>query len=672
MIKNTFVHLKGKNLESEKKLWAKKIFTWSDYVKNIPSQLSLLANDSSTENLDNSFKAFEQADISFFSNMLHHYEYYRLALSFPEKVMFVDIETTGLSLYYDSITLIGWSIGKEYGIYIQGQDSSTFLSKLKEAQIIVTFNGTMFDLKFIKKAFTNASIPQTHIDLRFFCKRMGLSGGQKSIEKELGFLRNENLNEMDGETAPILWYKYKNGSQNALKTLIEYNHADVEGMKFLFDECIKRQLKKLNPPKEIKPTLKFRKLASQIKWCKNIELPEYNGSTKPLITYQDLNTIVKLDNICIVGIDLVSSETRETGVCILNGANASTCRIKTDDELIRIALDAKATLVSIDSPLSIPKGRTSFWDDDPMRSKYGITRECERILKKRGISSYPCLIPSMQKLTQRGMMLADKFRKLGIAVIESYPGAAQDIMNIPRKQSGLEHLTNGLRDFGIVGDFLFNEVSHDELDAITSAIVGHFFWTGKYEGLGNVDEDYLIIPDLGANSKKFFETKVIGISGGLRSGKTTLGKELASKGWEFYSYSDALVEMLKKGNIEITRTNLQKLGWDIHNERGQRWLGNKLLSLYKGTKIAIAGLRFAEDHAFLREQFGSRFNHVHLDTPFEIRQNRVGESRENISIEEAESHPIEQNMEELSQLSDKVLDGNQAIESFFHAFHSVL
>jgi hypothetical protein len=83
-----------------------------------------------------------------------------------------------------------------------------------------------------------------------------------------------------------------------------------------------------------------------------------------------------------------------------------------------------------------------------------------------------------------------------LPLIESYPGAAQDIMGIPRKRASLEYLKDGLGDFGIHSEFLMTKVSHDKLDAITSAIVGVFFWSGKFEALGNNDEDYLIIPDL--------------------------------------------------------------------------------------------------------------------------------------------------------------------------------
>ena len=76
----------------------------------------------------------------------------------------------------------------------------------------------------------------------------------------------------------------------------------------------------------------------------------------------------------------------------------------------------------------------------------------------------------MQKLTRRGMILAQKFRAIGIPVIESYPGAAQDILSIPRKQAGLEYLVQGLKEFGLTGNFTDENISHDELDAVKNKI----------------------------------------------------------------------------------------------------------------------------------------------------------------------------------------------------------
>jgi predicted nuclease with RNAse H fold len=100
----------------------------------------------------------------------------------------------------------------------------------------------------------------------------------------------------------------------------------------------------------------------------------------------------------------------------------------------------------------------------------------------------------MQSLTMRGMRLADELRKRGLQVIESYPGAAQDILGIPRKGSSLEELKWGLNRAGINGPYLKDRVTHDEVDAITSALVGLFYLANDYIALGTPKEDYLIVP----------------------------------------------------------------------------------------------------------------------------------------------------------------------------------
>jgi len=92
------------------------------------------------------------------------------------------------------------------------------------------------------------------------------------------------------------------------------------------------------------------------------------------------------------------------------------------------------------------------------------------------------------------MRLTQHLRELGFNVIESYPGAAQDILGITRKKISTEELKQGLMDFGLVGQFEYNKVTHDELDAITSALVGYFYLSDWYEALGNEDEGYLIVP----------------------------------------------------------------------------------------------------------------------------------------------------------------------------------
>lgn len=195
-----------------------------------------------------------------------------------------------------------------------------------------------------------------------------------------------------------------------------------------------------------------------------------------------------------VGIDLTSNEKKASGWCALHGDLASTSKLFTNEDLINKTVLVNPAVISIDSPLSLPFGRLSVYDDDPGRKAFGITRTCERIMSKRGIRSYPPLIKSMQQLTLRGIELAHVFRSLGYIVIESFPGAAQDILGVPRKHKDLPQLINGLQQFGLKGDFSNGLLSHDEIDGITAALVGHFFTDNKYEAIGTSEEGYLILP----------------------------------------------------------------------------------------------------------------------------------------------------------------------------------
>lgn len=402
----------------------------------------------------------------------------------PDKILFLDIETTGLSRYYDQITIIGYDMGSKFHYHVQGDDLTHFEETLKKAEAIVTFNGTLFDVKFLQHHFPHLKFPEHHIDLRYLMRRVGYTGGQKLIEVALGMKREEDIKGITGYEAVVLWHEYRRGNEKSLKQLLAYNHADVQGMKYMLSFALDKtpNVQKLTFKKIEKPNIKIRSTS--------VEKP------KPKVYAKDLWKRIKKPHGTIIGIDLTGSELRPSGFAILNGCNVETKQCLTDREMVKLCWEAKPMLVSIDSPLGIPKGRKSCFDDDPTRYEIGIMRWAERELKRRGVNVYPCLIPSMQRLTNRGMKLAKTLRKYGIKVIESYPGAAQDIMQIPRKHAGLPYLKDGLREFGVDGFYYENKVSHDELDAITSAIVGLFYLAGKYEALGNDDEEYLVIPKI--------------------------------------------------------------------------------------------------------------------------------------------------------------------------------
>jgi uncharacterized protein YprB with RNaseH-like and TPR domain/predicted nuclease with RNAse H fold/dephospho-CoA kinase len=674
MLKASFQHLPRISQRKEYALWRSGIVSWDDFETKLNGQLPLFASlsrDDRSALLDQSRNAFRNGDADFFGAKLPRRDHYRIALAFPADTLFLDIETTGLSRYYDHITLVGWSFGSDYGAYVKGQDTGRLCSALDRAKVLVTFNGLIFDLPFLRQEFPDLEFPTAHVDLRFLARRADLSGGQKAIENQLGVKRNSKLQDVTSKTAPVLWHRYRRGDTEALKLLVMYNHADVEGMKHIFDVVVRRVLEKEEVPRNLWPkrflTHSYRSQMRSIRSLKNyggVPIVKYKGRLRPAVSLRELANLVRTKT--IVGIDLTGSERRASGWCVLEGSRAETSRLSSDDEIFEATLKAKPCVVSIDSPLSLPQGRMRATDDDPGRSQYGIMRICERILKRRGINVYPCLIPSMQRLTERGIRMAERFRAIGMPVIESYPGAAQDIMGLPRKRASLELLRSGLVDFGLSRKSVEAAKSHDEIDAITSALVGLFFWSGRFEAVGTIEDGYLIIPALTADSSPWLSRSVVGISGPIAAGKTTAAEHLARKGFHYSRFSLVLSKILEERGLTLSRELLQETGAEINRSPGQRWLCQKLVAdLPKGGNVVIDGLRHPEDHAHLIESYGPAFLHVNVNAPDETRLNRyleLGLSKN--AFWQACSHPVESSVNTLGRLAHLRIQNTSNLDEF--------
>lgn len=166
-----------------------------------------------------------------------------------------------------------------------------------------------------------------------------------------------------------------------------------------------------------------------------------------------------------------------------------TMPLMTDSEIITATLNSKPDIVSVDAPLCLPKGRKSLETRGPPH-----LRECDKQLLKMHIRFFPITLGPMRMLTARGMKLKRMFEKKGLEVIESFPGSAQDILGMPRKQDGLEKLRRALIKHGIKGDIKRKTITNDELDGITCAIVGLDYLRNKYTAIGDPAEGYMILP----------------------------------------------------------------------------------------------------------------------------------------------------------------------------------
>jgi len=194
----------------------------------------------------------------------------------------------------------------------------------------------------------------------------------------------------------------------------------------------------------------------------------------------------------IVGLDLAGVESRPTGFCILKGLMAETLLVYTNEEIVRKVEKSKPKIVAIDAPLSLPAGRKSI----EQKTKVHL-RKCDKELLKRGIKFFPVTLGPMRKLTSRGITLRRTLESKHFKVIEVYPGGAQDILKIPRKQHGLSKLRDGLEKLGIKG--LNDRMNDHELDAVTCALVGKLFLEGKTITYGTC-EAAIVMPKKGSHA----------------------------------------------------------------------------------------------------------------------------------------------------------------------------
>lgn len=186
---------------------------------------------------------------------------------------------------------------------------------------------------------------------------------------------------------------------------------------------------------------------------------------------------------------MAGSERRDTGFCVMDSSMACEAEVlHTDDEIVSKTVAARPRVVSIDAPLFLPLGRPSLDVKGPPHF-----RECDKELLRMRIKFFPISLGPMRMLTARGMRLRSIFEAERLEVIESFPGAVQDILGMPRKQAGLEKLERALRRYGVRWKSKA-PLTGDELDGVTSALVGLMYVKNEYRAIGDPKEGLMILP----------------------------------------------------------------------------------------------------------------------------------------------------------------------------------
>lgn len=233
MLRGTFVHLPGVGPQTERRFWASGIEDWDIALSSrAPCGVSPRRWDELRDLIEESFRRLERGHYRYFAERLAPGYHWRAWPEFSDAAAYLDIETTGAGPGAQ-VTLVGIYDGVRVHQFLAGENLEDLPEFLERFAVLVTFNGAAFDLPFLRRRFRGLQLDQLHFDVRFALQRLGIHGGLKKIETQLGLARDSEIAGFNGEDAVRLWWEYQAGDEKSLDLLLRYNAADVVNLEYL-------------------------------------------------------------------------------------------------------------------------------------------------------------------------------------------------------------------------------------------------------------------------------------------------------------------------------------------------------------------------------------------------------------------------------------------------------
>lgn len=226
MIEGALHHFRGIGPVRLAQLREAGIQTWHDVLRQ-PETLSPGLRDEVVAEASRCVAALEADDIAYFVRRLFPHDRWRILNRYVDRCSFFDIETTGLE-YDDTITMIVCWHKDRLHTFIEHENLDDFLDLLEDVDLLVSFNGSTFDVPRVLDGFHIPELPCPHFDLRWPCYHKNLSGGLKQVTSDLGIERPNDLHDVDGSLAVVLWNRWiQHKDEVARQQLIRYCGADV-------------------------------------------------------------------------------------------------------------------------------------------------------------------------------------------------------------------------------------------------------------------------------------------------------------------------------------------------------------------------------------------------------------------------------------------------------------
>ncbi|RMH03912.1 MAG: hypothetical protein D6704_12010 [Nitrospirae bacterium] len=231
MLESTFLFLPGIGHATERRLWNQGIVDWHNFLaRSVIPGISSARKHWYDGLILEALAYVASGSWRTLGQQFPPSEHWRLFNHLRPRTAFLDIETTGASRGRGHITVVGiWSQwGLTQLVWGETLTPARLAEEFARYDLLVTFGGSRFDLPYLRIAFPTVPWDHAHFDLCLAARRVGLSGGLKSIERTMGIERDPQIRDLNGWDAVWLWRRWIfRRDRTAYTRLLAYNAADV-------------------------------------------------------------------------------------------------------------------------------------------------------------------------------------------------------------------------------------------------------------------------------------------------------------------------------------------------------------------------------------------------------------------------------------------------------------
>jgi len=247
MIESSFCFLAGVGTKTERQFWRQGLLTWVDFLSRPSVDRIRPARKAGYDaEVARALEHYGAGDSRYFGVRLPPREHWRLFEWLRARAAYLDIETDS----FGRITVVGLYGHGRMTSFVRGEslDNRRLPEALRQYDLLVTFNGTTFDLPMLLAHYPDLPLDHAHVDLCLLGRRLGYNGGLKAIERQLGIGRMEGLDGMSGDDAVRCWNRWRHRRDlEARALLLHYNEADCVNLEPLADAFYRLMVQSTKP-----------------------------------------------------------------------------------------------------------------------------------------------------------------------------------------------------------------------------------------------------------------------------------------------------------------------------------------------------------------------------------------------------------------------------------------